>query len=176
VGKRADQGFSAGVIAWFLQGQVRLAVDQEEPCRRQVPRTRRSKAAVLFDLQVHQRDEWIVLSVVGEVDLAVAPRLRQAVIEALTPSNQASAEPSPASLVLDLGAVDFLDSSGLGVVLGALKRVRSLGGRLRVVVREPQVRRVFEITDLDRIISLADSVDDAIAMVPDATDQAVRRG
>ena len=117
---------------------------------------------MLFDLQVHQEEGWVVLAVVGEVDLASAPKVRQAVIDAVAVAD------GPPSVVLDLGSVDFIDSSGLGVVLGALKRVRTAGGRLRVVVREPQVRRVFELTDLDRILALAPSRGDAFTM--DATD------
>jgi len=125
---------------------------------------------VLFDLQVHQRDEWTVLAVIGEVDLAAAPRVRQAVVEAV-----ASAGAGP-SVVLDFGSVDLIDSSGLGVVLGALKRVRAAGGRLRVVIREPHVRRVFELTDLDRILTLSESVDDAVALTTAASDRTVTGG
>jgi anti-sigma B factor antagonist len=124
----------------------------------------------LFDLQVHQHEGWVVLAVVGEIDLATAPRVRQAVIDAL-----ATAGSSP-SVVLDLGSVDFIDSSGLGVVLGALKRVRSADGRLRVIVREPQVRRVFELTDLDRILALASSLDEALSMDAATADRTVSHG
>ena len=125
---------------------------------------------MLFDLQVHQHEGWVVLAVVGEIDLATAPRVRQAVIDVL-----ATAGSSP-SVVLDLGSVDFIDSSGLGVVLGALKRVRAADGRLRVIVREPQVRRVFELTDLDRILALASSLDEALSMDAATADRTVSHG
>jgi anti-sigma B factor antagonist len=125
---------------------------------------------VLFDLQVRQQEGWVVLAVVGEVDLASAPKVRQAVIDAL------AAGGGPPSVVLDLGSVDFIDSSGLGVVLGALKRVRAAGGRLRVVVREPQVRRIFELTDLDRILALAPSLGEALTMEAADADRTVSHG
>jgi len=67
------------------------------------------------------------------------------------------------AVVLDLGGVDFIDSAGLGVVLGALKRVRGAGGALRVVVDEPAVRQVFALTELDRIVPLDRTVDEAVA-------------
>ena len=66
-------------------------------------------------------------------------------------------------LVLDLTGVDFVDSFGLGVIVGALKRPRLLDGDLRVVVPEPRVRRVFEVCDLDRVFDLHQSVDDAVS-------------
>ena len=95
-----------------------------------------------------------MLSVIGELDLAAAPKVRQALVTAVQ-------GPAP-DVVLDLASVDFIDSSGLGIVLGAVKRVKANGGRLRVVVAEPQVRGVFELTELDRILPLAASVSEAI--------------
>jgi anti-sigma B factor antagonist len=117
---------------------------------------------VLFDLQVHERDGWTVLSVVGELDLAAAPRVRQGVLSALNRSDEVP------RVVLDLTEVDLIDSSGLGVVLGTVRRVRAASGEVRVVVGGPPVREVFALTELDRILPLAGSVADAVAIpVPD---------
>ena len=122
-------------------------------------RRTRDRSTVLFDVQHFERQGWQVIAVVGELDLAAAPRVRQAVVRALgSPALAATSH-----VVLDLGAVDFIDSSGLGVVIGAKRRVRSAGGELRVVVAEPQVRRVFALTDLDRILPLFDTIDAALA-------------
>ena len=95
-----------------------------------------------------------MLSVIGELDLAAAPKVRQALVTAVQ-------GPAP-DVVLDLASVDFIDSSGLGIVIGALKRVWSRGGRLRVVAAQPQVVKVFELTELDRILPLAASVEEAV--------------
>lgn len=115
---------------------------------------------VLVDVQVADEGEWTIVSVVGELDLAVAPRIRHAVAEALGPSRPA---PEPRRVVLDLGSVHFIDSSGLGIVLGVLRRVRLAGGDLRVVVAEAQVTDLFALLSLDTILEVHPSVRAAIA-------------
>lgn len=96
-----------------------------------------------------------MLTVAGELDVVGGPDLRQAVM--------AEVRDGHTRLVLDLTGVDFVDSFGLGVVVGALKRARLLDGDLRVVVPEPRVRRIFEVCDLDRVFELHTSVAAAVA-------------
>lgn len=98
-----------------------------------------------------------VVAVTGELDMATAPRLRQELV-GLAASNQHA-------VVIDLAGVDFLDSTGLGVLLGALKRVRAAGGHLALARAEPQVAKVFEITRLVDIMPLHDSVEAAVVAV-----------
>jgi anti-sigma B factor antagonist len=115
---------------------------------------------VLFDLQRRERDGWSVLAVLGELDLAAAPRVRHAVMELVR-----GAFPPPTTpprVIVDLSGVDFLDSAGLGVVLGAVRRVRLAGGTAAIVVGTPQVRGVFEVLGLDRVLQLARSVDEVV--------------
>jgi anti-sigma B factor antagonist len=111
---------------------------------------------VLFDVQVRDRGGWVVVALVGELDLASAPEVRTAVVRALADGG--------AHLVLDLSGVDFVDSLGLGVVVSALKRVRGRGGELAVVVSEERVRRPFTLTGLDSLVPLYDSVDEVVAV------------
>ena len=86
--------------------------------------------------------------------MAGAPRLRQEVAQLVAAGD--------ARLVLDLAAVDFIDSTGLGAVIGALRRVRSHDGELVLVCPEPRLQRVFEMCDLDRVFELHGSVDAAV--------------
>jgi len=98
-----------------------------------------------------------VLTVFGDLDMAGAPTLRQAVVAEVTGGTRL--------LVLDLTAVDFLDSAGLGVVVGGLRRLRAHDGDLVLVCPEPRIRRVFESCDLDRVFALHTDVGSAIAAV-----------
>ena len=114
-------------------------------------------AGVLVDigLEVSDRDGWAVLTVTGEVDVATAPRLREQLIGLVSSERY--------RIVVDLEAVDFIDSTGLGVLIGALKRVRSHDGDLALICSEPRVLRVFEITGLDRVFAIHPSLDLAVA-------------
>ena len=106
-------------------------------------------------LKVEERGDVAVLAVSGEVDVATVPRLREQ-LHGLV----ASGTPR---IVVDLDAVDFLDSTGLGVLVGALKRVRSNDGELSLVCTQPRIRKVFEVTGLTKVFELYDTVDDAAA-------------
>ncbi len=108
-----------------------------------------------FHCHTIERDGWSVVAIVGELDLAGVPRVRAAVIEALGTHR-------PPRVVLDLTGVAFIDSMGLGVVVGALKRVRAAGGELQVAVATDQVRKAFALTRLDSLVPLVDSVDAAV--------------
>ena len=106
-------------------------------------------------LQVTERDGAVVLHVTGDVDIATAPRLRECAV-ALTGEGHRH-------LVIDLDGVDFLDSTGLGVLVGGLKRLRSHDGDLTLVCTQPRILKVFEITGLTKVFSIHESVDAAVA-------------
>jgi len=106
-------------------------------------------------IDVTHRDGWSVLAVGGEVDVATAPRLREQLIALVNDQRFL--------IVVDLTGVDFIDSTGLGVLIGALKRVRTQDGQLVLVCTERRILKVFEITGLDQVFQLVDSVDAAVA-------------
>lgn len=104
-------------------------------------------------LDVAERGSWSVLSVSGEVDVATAPRLRERLV-ALVGEGRTR-------IVVDLERVDFIDSTGLGVLVGALKRVRTNDGDLALVCTGPRILKVFEITGLTKVFAIHRTVDDA---------------
>lgn len=105
-------------------------------------------------VQAEERDGWAVLRASGDLDMTTAPQLREVVVDCIVRGQPC--------VVLDLQAVDFIDSTGLGVLIGLLKRARSQGGDLRLVSTRPALRKVLELTDLDRALPLASRVDDVL--------------
>lgn len=106
--------------------------------------------------QEHPRPGTIVLSIYGDVDLHVAEELRRRLTAAIGEGM---------ALVIDLSAVTFVDSTTLGVLLSGLKRLREKEGRLRLVVPGTEIRRIFELTMLDRVFDLDATRDEALAAV-----------
>jgi anti-sigma B factor antagonist len=96
-----------------------------------------------------------VIAVHGQADLNTAPALR----DALT----AAVDDGASALIVDLSDATFVDSMTLGVLLGAVKRLRPSGGRLAIVCTSPHIRRIFEITLLDRVFALHETLDGARA-------------
>jgi anti-sigma B factor antagonist len=106
-----------------------------------------------------------VLEVGGEVDVYTAPRLRERLAELI--------DGGARNVVVDLARVDFLDSTGLGVLVGAHKRLRPVGGTFSLVCSRESLLKVFRITALDQIIPLHDTVEAATGVTrPEGRDTA----
>lgn len=103
-----------------------------------------------FEVNVAPVGDWTVVAVAGEVDVATAPRLRKEALAVLGEGHE--------RVVLDLEAVDFLDSTGLGVLIGVLRRINATGGELRLVCSTPRILDLFALTGLDRVFDLRPSV------------------
>ena len=96
-----------------------------------------------------------VLRVGGEVDVYTAPRLRERAVKLLGDGVR--------HVVVDLREVDFLDSTGLGALVGILKRLREQDGSLKLVAGPERIMQVFRLTGLVRVFALHASVPEAIA-------------
>ncbi|MBO0899522.1 STAS domain-containing protein [Cellulomonas sp. zg-ZUI222] len=110
-----------------------------------------------MDVQVTTEDFGVrtVLHVTGEIDVASADRLRERVSVLLSDGRT--------DLVVDLTGVTFMDSTGLGLLVGALKRARLLGGRLVLVVDSERLLKVFRITGLTQVFTIHDTLVGALA-------------
>ena len=95
-----------------------------------------------------------VVAVTGEIDLFTAPEFKQAVLSAI--------EAGAKRVVVDLIEVTFIDSSSLGVLIGAHRRLKARGGQLVVVCDRESILKTFRITGLDGVFTLAGSVDEAL--------------
>jgi anti-sigma B factor antagonist len=95
-----------------------------------------------------------VIAVAGEIDLFTAPELKAA------PSG--AVEGGRTRIVVDLAETSFLDSTALGVLIGAVKRLRTRDGMLTIVNTDRNIAKTFEITGLDQIFTIRPTRDEAI--------------
>jgi len=91
----------------------------------------------------------VVVALDGEVDLYTSPQLREKVIELVDEGCR--------HVVVDLEKVEFIDSTGLGVLVACLNRLRGNGGDLSLVCTVPRILKVFEITGLLKVFAISDS-------------------
>jgi anti-sigma B factor antagonist len=103
--------------------------------------------------EVARRDGVLVLALAGELDLYVASDLRRELDEALAAR--------PASLVLDLGRVEFVDSTVLGLFLVASRRAAEAGGRVALACTQPEVWRTLAATGLEEHLASFPTVEEA---------------
>jgi anti-sigma B factor antagonist len=96
-----------------------------------------------------------LIRVAGEIDVYSAPQLREAILGLIGTG--------VSHVIADLRAVDFLDSTGLGAIVGGHKRLRTNDGSLVLAASPDRIVRLFRITGLDRAFSLYPSVPEAIA-------------
>lgn len=99
-----------------------------------------------LDIQTKEKEEEIVAKVSGEVDVYTATKLK----DTLTPL----AEQEDKNLTVDLSGVDYIDSTGLGIFIGALKASEKSGTSLKLTGLNARVKRLFEITGLHEVIDI----------------------
>jgi anti-sigma B factor antagonist len=109
-------------------------------------------------LLTSEHDGVAVLSVSGEVDLATAPRLRATLVDL---TGRRPGEP----LVVDLGGVEFLDSTGLGVLVGGQRRARTHGGEVHLVVSTDRLVELFRLTRLDAVFPIHATLSSALGVI-----------
>lgn len=101
-----------------------------------------------FQLSADESAEGAVLRIQGEVDVYTSPALRDELYRII--------DGGAKRVTLDLGSMDFIDSSGLGVLVGALKRVRERDGDVELRSLQPSTRKVLEITGLTQVFTISD--------------------
>ncbi|MBA3488182.1 MAG: STAS domain-containing protein [Longispora sp.] len=100
------------------------------------------------------KDDHTLLRVAGEIDVYTAPKLREQLV--------ALSEAGVRNIVVDLARVEFLDSTGLGVLVGALKRAKASNGTFALVCDQPRLLKIFRITGLERVFDLYPTVADVV--------------
>ena len=96
-----------------------------------------------------------LVQVGGEVDIYTAPRLKDEIVALI--------DEGAANMVVDLSGVTFIDSTALGVLIGGIKRVHTLGGELVMVAESRPVQKILAITGLDKVFIVCTTRDEALA-------------
>jgi anti-sigma B factor antagonist len=96
-----------------------------------------------------------VVEVTGEIDVYTAPKLRERLAELVDSGRH--------DIVVDMQGVEFLDSTGLGVLVGGLKRVKQHDGSMNLVCTQERILKIFRITGLTKVFPIHDSVAAAVA-------------
>lgn len=112
---------------------------------------------VVVDLSLETRpvDDRVIVAVGGEIDVYTAPRLREKITELVAEGHY--------TLLIDLEGVDFLDSTGLGVLVGGLKKVRAHEGSMELVCSQDRLLKIFRITGLAKVFTIHSSEEDALS-------------
>lgn len=131
-----------------MPDEIYLTDDWDNGCMAQ-------EESVDLKLDHHNKDGIEIVDVEGEIDVYTAPRLRELLIDLVNNGHY--------QLVVNMEKVEFLDSTGLGVLVGGLKRVRAHDGSLDLVCTQERILKIFRITGLTKVFGTHDTVDEAIA-------------
>ena len=108
-----------------------------------------------LSLTTREADGKTVVAVAGEIDVYTAPKLRDKITELVAAGSY--------DIVVDMQQVEFLDSTGLGVLVGGLKKVRAHDGSLRLVCNQDRLLKIFRITGLAKVFVIHETADEALA-------------
>ncbi len=92
-----------------------------------------------------------VVSVQGEIDVYSSPKLKEKIMELFEAGSE--------TFAVDLTKVSYIDSTGLGVLIGALRRAREKNGNVILVFSSQRLKRIFEITGLDKNFTIYENSD-----------------
>ena len=115
-----------------------------------------------FGALLHEAHEVQVLRVSGEIDLHSVPRFQDALEKAVAAAQRDEAPSSAGVLVVDLSELGFMDSMGLGTLVGSTEEFREGGGEVRLVVLGGEVMRVLEVTGMGEALRVYPDVPSAI--------------
>jgi anti-sigma B factor antagonist len=110
---------------------------------------------VELSLSTRAEGDRTIVEVGGEIDVYTAPTLREQLIDLVSQGHQ--------HIVVDMERVEFLDSTGLGVLVGGLKRVRAQDGSLRLVCTQERILKIFRITGLEKVFPILATVAEAVS-------------
>jgi anti-sigma B factor antagonist len=112
----------------------------------------------LLDIQVERSNDYTVCRPVGELDAYTVGQFRESLAELA----------GAPRLLIDLSGVPFMDSAGLGALIGGIRRAREAGGEVAVACSRPTLTRLLHTTGFDRIVPVTETVEEAVTALATA--------
>ena len=112
----------------------------------------------MLDIQLENADGYVICRPVGELDAFTVSQFRQSLAELA----------SNPRILIDMSGVPFVDSAGLGALIGGIRRARELGGDVAVCCNRPTLTRLLHTTGFDRIVTVAETLEEAAAALEPA--------
>ena len=106
--------------------------------------------------EIDRLPQGTVIRARGEIDLHYQPEFQRALLEVC--------REEPAILVIDLSKVDYMDSSGVGTLVQVARQIKDSGGKLVLAAPTPRVKRILEITRLDRYFTISATCEEALEL------------
>ena len=119
----------------------------------------------MLNIQVEEGDEYTVCRPVGELDAYTVGQFRESLGELA----------SKPKLLIDMSEVPFVDSAGLGALIGGIRRAREVGGDVAVCCNRPTLVRLLHTTGFDRIVTVAETLEEAARSLTDPDDEAASK-
>jgi anti-sigma B factor antagonist len=113
----------------------------------------------LLEIKIDQGDGHTICRPIGELDAFTVSQVRQALAELA--SNR--------RILIDMSGVPFVDSAGLGALIGGIRRARELGGDVAVCCNRPTLTRLLRTTGFDRIVTVVETIEEAAAALGSST-------
>lgn len=111
----------------------------------------------MLQIQLDEGDGYTICRPVGELDAYTVGQFREALGELA----------SKPKLLIDMSEVPFVDSAGLGALIGGIRRAREVGGDVAVCCNRPTLTRLLHTTGFDRIVTVTETLDDAASSLVD---------
>jgi anti-sigma B factor antagonist len=108
-----------------------------------------------LNIEVEKRDGFSIVGVTGEVDVFTAPKLREQLIDLVDQGEH--------QIIVDLEDVDFLDSTGLGVLVAGLKRAKTHDGTLSIICTKEKILKIFRVTGLTKVFPIHETREAALS-------------
>jgi len=109
----------------------------------------------MMEIQVSQSQGVTIVVPTGDLDMGAADQVRRVLTELI--------DKGQLKLVMDLGGVGYIDSSGLGTLVAAMKQARAAGGNLKLCALQDDVRSIFEMTRLIKVMAVHATRQEAVA-------------